>query len=555
MKLSTAILLLPSAVAFIVPIQKQQHARRRTTPSALRASYVSEDAAVNTVVHENKVTGALNAELDNFFEKDELSDTNFNAVLEEIEALATDSIIQIDELLGEVSQKDHEIEQLSGERDNLYSAMDKLKFILSGLESALEKSDEKIEQLERDEESQAKQVRLVSDTLVQVKADSEEEISKLKKEAAATKSKLEKERNALQTMRDDALAKVAFAEATTLKARQEMEQTIFRQKEESKNFERKMRGLVAGEKKIIKQQMWDLETKLKSVQYKRLVANNEVKSLKKVISQLQMKIADLEASHAEEMNEMMQRLSANEMFYARNKYTARKRLVSMVEKFQRRMKRRQERANTGTQDLRIAIESGFNEERNNLIASFRAREMEAEDGMETLRLQLQSEFDEERNELIANFQAREEDANANAEDLRIELESEFEGERNELIAEHYAKEEESGINMETLRIELENDFEAERSELIAGYEAKEEDSRIEMDTLRIELENDFEAERNELIAGYEAKFSEIKMQALQAAILDQPIVKETEKSLLPGGKVITITPESSLMVSFKFLLV
>lgn len=553
MKLSAAVLLLPSAAAFLVPSQKQLHAQRRSAsaPFAVRASSVSADDAVTKVAQKKnvingKITGALNLEVGRFFETEELSDTNFNAVLEEIEALATDSIIQIDELLSEVSQKDLEINKLSGERDNLYGAMDKLKIILDGLDTALEKSDVKIQQLERDDESKSKQVQLISDTLVQVKVDSEEEILKLNQDAADTKSRLEKERDALQTMRDDALDKVATAEAATLKARQEANQAIILQKEESKNFEKKMRGLVTGEKKIIRQQMWDLETKLKNVDYKRLLANNEVKSLKNTISQLEMKIADLEATHAEEINELMQRMSANEMFFARNKYAARTRLVGMVEKFQRRMKRRQESVRISTQALRISIESEFNEERTNLIADFQAREKEAKASMETLRLQLQTEFTEERNALTANFGARDEEVKSNMEALRLELESEFEDERNELIAENEAMEEESGINMETLRIELENDFEAERSELIAGYEAKEEESRIELETLRFEFENEFEAGRNDLISRYEAKLNEIKMQAVG---MNQSNLQESEKSP-PGGNLITITPESDLMVSF-----
>lgn len=342
----------------------------------------STDEEIKIVVHENDPVknGVLNKQLDNVVdtrddETDELTDedSNFNTMLEEIEALARDSVVQIDELLSQVSQKDHEIGRLSGERDSLNGAMNKLNILLDELETALVKSDEKIEELENDNENQVKQVKHISDTLFQVKADSEEEISKQKKEAADTRSKLEKTRDALQTMLDKALGEIVFAESATFEARQEAEQSVGQQKKESKKYEQKMRRLVADEKKIVKQQMWDLETKLKSVQYKLVVANNEVKKLKKIISQFDEKVADLEVTHAAQINELLARIDASEMFYSTNKATARKRLVGMVEKFQRRLKRREEKARNNMETLRTELKSEFDAEKNEIIASYEAK--------------------------------------------------------------------------------------------------------------------------------------------------------------------------------------
>jgi len=321
------------------------------------------------------VTDDLNEELDDIRESDseEVTEAKFNAMLGEIEALARDSVVQIDFLQGEVSKKDGELDTLSNERDNLNGAMDKLKMLLDELETSLEKSDEKIELLERDNEGLTNQVQHVSDTLVQAKADSTDVMAKLKSEAANAWSILEKQRNAVQSMLDKALGDIVFAESKSLTAQQEADLTVRRQKEDSKKFEKKMRQLVADEKKIVKKQMWDLETKLKDVEYKHVVAGNEVKSLKKIIAQFDTKILDLEAVHEKKIEDLLDRINTGEMFYAKNKVAARKRLVGMVEKFQRRLKRREETARNNMESLRIDLESQFEVKKNVLIADYEAK--------------------------------------------------------------------------------------------------------------------------------------------------------------------------------------
>ena len=346
-----------------------------------------EDAKSNAMNGKEKLsrrsttsaTDTINAVLEddtsNFRESDseEVTEEKFNAMVEEMEALARDSVVQIDLLQGEVSKKDGELDKLSNERDNLNGAMDKLRMLLDELDTALEKSDGKIQILERDNESLTNHVHDVTDTLVQVKADAIDAMSKFKAEAANAWSKLEEHRNALQSMLDKALGGIDFAEANALKAQEEAEQTLRRQKEDSKKFEKKMRQLVTDEKKIVKKQMWDLETKLKDVEYKHVVAGNEVKSLKKIIAQFDKKILDLEAVHEKKIGDLLDSISTGEMFYAKNKIAARKRLVGMVVKFQRRLKRRDVRARNNMENLRMGLESQFEAEKKEMIADFEAK--------------------------------------------------------------------------------------------------------------------------------------------------------------------------------------
>ena len=517
MKLVTAFLLLPTASSFIYPIQNQLHAQRGVSaskPFALRsrdARAESDDSAADDGITVQNVDS--NGEIDNSLsDSEETTDVNFSAMLLELEALARDSVVQIDFLQGEVSKKDGELEKLSNERDNLSGAMENLKMILADLETTLEKSDEKTAILERDNESMTNQVQHLSDTLVQVKVDSTEEMSKLKSDTASAWSKLEVERDSLQSMLVKNIGDIDLAKAGSLKAQQESEQTVRQQKEDSKKFEKKMRQLVTDEKKIIKQQMWDLETKLKDKEYKRLVAVNEVRALKKIIAQFDTKIVDLEVVHEKATKEQGERMNANKMFYVKSNIAARKRLVDMVEKFQRRHKRQEEISRNNMERLRIDLESKYEAKKNDLIADYEAKDETSKNNMETLRILLENQFDDERGEIEADFDAKEELAKAYLEDFRFETESRFEAERDEVVAMFEAKLEDARIEMETLRVVLENQFEDERNELVAGYEVKEE-TRNDVEVLRTTLQSEFDAERNDLIASYEAKLNDVKMQA------------------------------------------
>ena len=544
MKLGTAFLLLPTASSFIYPVHNQLHVQRGVSvskPFALRSSDVSaeSDASGADGIAQNMDP---NVDLDNLFsDSEEFTEANFSAMLLELESLARDSVVQIDFLQGEVSKKDGELEKILIERDNLNSTMEELKVFLADLETSLEKSDEKIELLERDNESLTNQVQHLSDTLVQVKADSTEEMSKLKSEIAGARSKVEMERDSLQSMLDKALGDIDLAKSGSLKAQQEAEQTVRQQKEDSKKFEKKMRQLVADEKKIVKKQMWDLETKLKDMEYKRVVAGNEVKSLLKIIAQFDTKIVDLEVVHEKATEEQGERMNANEMFYFKNKLAARKRLVGMVGKFHRRLKRREETARNNMESLRIDLESQVEAKNSELIADYEAKDDAAKINMETLRVVLESQFEDEREAIIADYEAKEEIAKAYVDDVRFDMESQFEAERDEVVALFEAKLEEASIDMETLRVVLENQFEDERNELVAGYEAKEEETRNDVESLRTTLQSQFDAERNDLIASYEAKLNDVKM---QAEMLNQG-VEPVSKGDLQTGQI-----NDQILVSF-----
>jgi hypothetical protein len=167
----------------------------------------------------------------------------------------------------------------------------------------------------------------------------------------------------LQRLENDlntALSNIQAAKDRALQAEENAKVAIKEQQEQSHEFERKLKQLANAEKKILKQQIYELETKFQNTKYNFYSADMKRKVLEATIAKYDEKIALLEKAHESEIADLTNRINVAEAFYSKNK-DLRNRSVRIVEKFQARLKRRELKAKNELEELRFHYEKQVSE--------------------------------------------------------------------------------------------------------------------------------------------------------------------------------------------------
>lgn len=295
------------------------------------------------------------------FLRDALSSTDeqIDKAKNEMEALLIDSEMDLGLLEREIDQKDNQLENLAAEKEDLSNR-------LTQLGQELERKNKENEELAKEKSSLSSKFQAVSESLAQVRKESKETMKRIKEEGESMKAKFEEEKSSFQQQLNEFMMQLQGAKNEAVSAKREAEEKVKLQKEESQRFGENLTKVTNEEKKILKKQIWDLETKLTNAEYKYYGARNELKEYKKLISELEQRIVDMEFSQRIEKAELKARMDADEMFFARNKYEGKRRMFGLVDKFMRRMKRRDESNKKKLETLRTDLESKFVIERNEI---------------------------------------------------------------------------------------------------------------------------------------------------------------------------------------------
>jgi Chromosome segregation ATPases len=241
-----------------------------------------------------------------------------------------------------------------------------------------------------------------SDELDKVRKQSENDTYKLKSVLVAKREELER-----------MLQEVKLAEDQVQLTRKEAQENVERQQEESRKFQRTINEISIREKKGLQKQIWELETRVQAAEYNLIMAQKKAKELGNVVTSLERRIHELELDHSMELEELNERLKAEEWFYAKSKLSAKIRMQRLVEMFQRRMRRRENRARDNIEDLRVKLMEQFDLEKTELARekddAVEEMKNKGERDLEMAKEQFNAETSKIKNEIIiAQDKAREE---------------------------------------------------------------------------------------------------------------------------------------------------
>lgn len=159
---------------------------------------------------------------------------------------------------------------------------------------------------------------------------------------------------------DIALSNIKLAKDNAIQAEENAKIAVREQQEQSREFEQKLKQLANAEKKVLKQQIYELETKFQNTKYNFYSADMKRKVLETTLAKYDEKIALLEKAHESEIADLTKRINVAEAFYNKNK-DLKNRSVRIIEKFQSRLKRRESKAKSELEELRSYYEKQVSE--------------------------------------------------------------------------------------------------------------------------------------------------------------------------------------------------
>ncbi len=291
----------------------------------------------------------------------------------EMNKISTDSVVTIERRKEDIIKRDEEIRKLVKTRNDLEHEIKDLKDQCSNLNSALEESERqasevqmKMEELSRvwkaDQDSMSrmkgefsKEKNTLSDKLESLSeklSDSEKELQLTKDKSFDEREQLQMEISSLQAKLNEATDKLERASKSVYEVRQAADNKVNQMKEETNKYKNTMRNLSSQEKKELKRKVWDLEYRVEKAKYDLIISQKQVKTLKAESSKYEDQVKMLEETHQKEIRELEQSLNVKEMFYAKSKVASRQKMEGLVDKFQKRMKRRE---NKVIENLEAAI--------------------------------------------------------------------------------------------------------------------------------------------------------------------------------------------------------
>jgi len=341
--------------------------------------------------------------------------TKIDTAKEEMDVIANNSSIALKLQQMQVSQKDDEINQLMQQQEELQMNINSLTIQLDEVRNALVDSEKVAMQLEKqmddlkreseearkadqnlieriksqfmqEKDSLTDQLQTFTQDLLRVKEEKEEQLQQIKEDTENEKEKLMEERSTMQIQLDNVRSIISATKEEMVKVKQQTDAQVKRQSNESKRLDRAVKEVSAREKKELKVQIWDLETKVEAARYNLNVANKETKALKASVALFEDQIKELEESNKEQVRELEERIRADQMFYASSNTAAKTRMQGLVEKFQRRTIRREQKAKQDIEDTRLELTKQFDSQEKSL-------QIEKEDAVEAMRVQGESELD------------------------------------------------------------------------------------------------------------------------------------------------------------------
>jgi chromosome segregation ATPase len=477
----------------------------------------------------------------------ELSQTRINAK-EQLEAATQDAEEEKQYLLNEISKltseleettfrinkamedsnakKNKEIQTLSQQSRDLQKEIQVLKTQLQEVQGALVESEKLTDQLERqivslqeeneevreagksllqalkeqfqsEKDSLAQQLQSYSDQLKNEKQEKEEQLALVKAASSEEKKVLLAEIDALSAELEEVKVEIEKAKSDAIEARKEADKKVKRQVRKSRNLDRAVKEVAAKEKKIFKKQIWDLQSQKESAEFNLFSVQRERDELQASIKFFEKQIQELEASNLEQVDELENRLKADEMFYAQSKASSKKRMGGLVEKFQKKLGRRENRFKKDIEDLRLQLTNQFNSEKAKL-------NQQKKEEVENMRIEgemnlskAQDEFDAKSADLKQQMDVAKLKAEKKMSDMKATFESELKFERVE------AKKQKDRMIAEKEKIE--NDARLAYDQLMKSMTNKLDKASEENASLRKTID-----QKNALIEGYETERSSFR---------------------------------------------
>ncbi|GFH52691.1 predicted protein [Chaetoceros tenuissimus] len=177
--------------------------------------------------------------------------------------------------------------------------------------------------------------------IAKLKQEKEDELKALKEDAEEEKVYLKAQIESLEGRLEELQSALKFEKEQTKKAKKEANEKVERQREFSKKVERNVKSVAAKDKKILKKQIWELESEKEDAKFKLYGVQRKAKDLQEKVEIFEKQLAELEATSRMEIDELENRLLADEMFYAKTKYSMKERMQGLVMAFQKRLVRRQ----------------------------------------------------------------------------------------------------------------------------------------------------------------------------------------------------------------------
>lgn len=361
--------------------------------------------------------------------------------MEEMDAISKDSNVALDAMKKQIAQKDTEIQRLVEEKESLVIKIEDLASELMEVQDALVDSKEFMIELKEQMELVKEESELSKEELSRVKEDADVEKVQLEEKLALSGLELKKVKG-----------QISAAQAEARNAKRDGDARVKLQKKKSERLDQNVKRIAARDKKILKKTIWSLETESEAAKYNLFAALKEANQLRAAVKSIEIQIKELEEASTEEIEELENRRKADAMFYNTSQASSKARMQNIVSMFQRRMARRQEKAENEIEELRILLTEQFSAEKNELTSA----RVEA---VEAMRLKGVDQLGSAQ----IGFDAKVKDLTQQMDNARNKAEKEV-----DFLRETYENE---------LKLEREK-AEKDRDNLIAEKTKIEEDSRI-----------------------------------------------------------------------------
>lgn len=460
----------------------------------------------------NKEKQQLLSEISKRTSELEETTSRMNQVMEESDSNNND---EIQKLSQESQHLQSEIKTLKGQLQEIQKALVESETFTTQLEEQIDtlqkenkqarKADQNLlerfkSQFKLEKDSLTQQLQSYSEELVQLKNEKEKELTMIRNDAEGERQKLLAEIDSLAEELETVKGQIDEQKAQVVEARREADAKVKRQAEKSRKLDRAVKGVAAQEKKLFKKQIWDLQSEKESAKFNLFAAQREASELKASVALFEEQLKELEESNAEQVDELENRVRADEMFYAQSKASAKTRMQGLVEKFQRRLVRRESSFKKDIEDLRNQLTNQFDTDKAELNTQ---REIEVEimriKGVDKLD-NAQIEFDAKVADLTKQMNSGKVKAQQKISDMKKTFASELKLERVK------AKKEKDALIAEKDRIEYE--ARVAYDQLMTSMNMKLIKASEENQSLRQTID-----EKNLLIRGYESERSSFRSMA------------------------------------------
>jgi len=181
-------------------------------------------------------------------------------------------------------------------------------------------------------------------------------MDKAKSAADEREAELESKATTLESSLEKMQHKLAQTRMEVEIEKEGMKEILKREKEDAERMVKAANSAAFQEKRVLEKEIESLETKLDKAKMELITAQEEVMNAKTARLKLEEELNAKERLTQEKMDELEQRIEADEMFRVRSKENARKKLESVALKFQRKLADKEDRFKTEIQSARDEAE-------------------------------------------------------------------------------------------------------------------------------------------------------------------------------------------------------